>query len=99
MKHWMLERDQLIEQTLAFVEGVTAKRPARTVAAASARTEPAKPAEQARLAAPPKPEQITPIGFAPLPSERAEIQRRVANFKAQQQKFQRAREADYDAIF
>jgi len=34
-----------------------------------------------------------------MASERAEIERRVANFKAQQQKFQRAREADYDAIF
>ena len=99
MKHWMRERDQLIEQTLAFVEGVTAARPVRTIAAAPARTEPAKPAEQARPAAAPKPERITAIGFPPLPSERAEIQRRVANFKAQQQKFQRAREAHYDAIF
>ena len=34
-----------------------------------------------------------------MASERAEIERRVANFKAQQQKFQRAREADYNAIF
>jgi chorismate mutase len=34
-----------------------------------------------------------------MASERAEIERRVAYFKAQQQKFQRAREADYDAIF
>ena len=29
---------------------------------------------------------------------RGEIQQRVANFKAQQQKFQRAREAHYNAI-
>ena len=39
------------------------------------------------------------MGLAPMASERAEIERRVANFKAQQQKFQRAREAHYDAIF
>ena len=39
------------------------------------------------------------MGLPPMASERAEIERRVANFKAQQQKFQRAREADYDAIF
>jgi hypothetical protein len=106
MKLWMRERDQLIEQTLAFVEGVAAARPVRTVAAVSARAEPAKPAGPAE---PPKPERLAPIGVAPIgfasigpapmASERAEIERRVANFKAQQQKFQRAREADYDAIF
>ena len=96
MKHWMRERDQLIEQTLAFVEGVAAARPARTAAAASAsaRAEPARPVEQAGPAEPPKPAMV-----APMASERAEIERRVANFKAQQQKFQRAREAHYDAIF
>lgn len=99
MKHWMRERDQLIEQTLAFVEGVTAMRPARTAAAAPVRAEPAGPAG---LAAPPKPAApavFAPIMVVPMASERAEIERRVANFKAQQQKFQRAREADYDAIF
>jgi hypothetical protein len=114
MKWWMRERDELIEQTLAFVEGVAAARPARTAAAASARAEPAKPLEQAGPAEPPKPAgfapiRLAPIGLAPIglapirlapmASERAEIERRVANFKAQQQKFQRAREADYDAIF
>jgi hypothetical protein len=96
MKHWMRERDQLIEQTLAFVEGVAAARPARTATAAS---EPAKPVEQAGPAEPPKPAGFAAIRPAPLASERAEIERRVANFKAQQQKFQRAREAHYDAIF
>jgi hypothetical protein len=94
MKHWMRERDQLIEQTLAFVEGVAAARPARAGPAAPARAEPAKAAQPARPAEPPK-----PVNLAPIVSERAEIERRVANFKAQQQKFQRAREADYDAIF
>jgi hypothetical protein len=84
MKWWMRERDQLIEQTLAFVEGVAAARPART--------EPAKKAEPA--VEPPK-----PAGPPSMASERAEIERRVANFKANQQKFQRAREAHYDAIF
>jgi hypothetical protein len=99
MKHWMHERDQLIEQTLAFVEGVAAARPARTAAAASTRAEPAKPVEQAERVKPPKPAALAPLGLAPVVSERAEIQRRVANFKAQQQKFQRTREAHYDAIF
>jgi hypothetical protein len=96
MKWWMRERDQLIEQTLAFVEGVAAARPARTEPAKQAepvkKPEPAKKAEPA--VAPPK-----PMGPPSLASERAEIERRVANFKANQQKFQRAREAHYDAIF
>ena len=96
MKHWMYERDQLIEQTLAFVQGVAAARPAQIVPAAS---EPAKPAEQTRPVEPPKPAGFAPIRVAPVVSERAEIERRVANFKAQQQKFQRAREAQYDVIF
>jgi hypothetical protein len=99
MKHWMRERDQLIEQTLAFVEGVAAARPARPAAAASPHAEPVKAVEPARPAEPPKPAGLAPIRVVPMASERAEIERRVANFKAQQQKFQRAREADYDAIF
>jgi hypothetical protein len=99
MKHWTVERDQLIEQTLAFVQGVAAARPAQTIAAAFTRAEPTKPAEQARPVGLPKPAGFAPIRVAPMLSERAEIERRVANFKAQQQKFQRAREADYDAIF
>jgi chorismate mutase len=100
MMLWMRERDQLIEQTMAFVQGVAAAKPAR--AAAVALPEPAKPVAQARPAEPSKPEKFVPIGvagLAPMASERAEIERRVANFKAQQQKFQRAREAHYDAIF
>ncbi|HEV7878051.1 hypothetical protein [Bradyrhizobium sp.] len=100
MKLWMGERDQLIEQTLAFVQGVAAAKPARAVAAAGPpRAEPVKAVGQARPAEPSKSAAIAVMGPAPMASERAEIARRVANFKAQQQKFQRAREADYDAIF
>ena len=104
MKWWMRERDQLIEQTLAFVQGVATAKPARAAAAGPAQAEPAKPAEQAGPAEPPRSEPPRPaglaaIGFASMASERAEIERRVANFKAQQQKFQRAREDHYDAIF
>jgi chorismate mutase len=99
MKLWMRERDQLIEQTLAFVEGVAAARPARPAAVSPARAEPARSVAQIGPAEPSKPEKFAPIELVPMPSERAEIERRVANFKAQQQKFQRAREAHYDAIF
>jgi hypothetical protein len=99
MKLWMRERDQLIEQTLAFVEGVAAAKPARAAAIGPARAEPAKPIAQAGPAELPRFAAIAPMGLVPMASERAEIERRVAKFKAQQQKFQRAREAHYDAIF
>jgi chorismate mutase len=90
---WMRERDQLIEQTRAFVEGIAAARPAQGIAAAPLQ-QAAKPAEPAR------PIQLPAISaLAPVASERAEIERRVAKFKAQQQKFQRQREADYHKIF
>jgi len=92
MQLWMRERDQLIEQTRAFVEGIAAARPAVNIATQV--REPAKPAEL------PRPIELPAMPvLAPLASERAEIERRVAKFKAQQQKFREAREADYHAIF
>jgi hypothetical protein len=109
MKLWMRERDQLIEQTMAFVQGVAAAKPAAAVG--PARAEPARPVAQAGPAELPREPSrelprpagiapiIAPLGLAPMASERADIERRVAKFKAQQQKFQRAREAHYDAIF
>jgi len=103
MKLWMRERDQLIEQTMAFVQGVAAAKPVRAAAFGPARAEPAKPAAQASPAELPtelpRLTGIPPMGLAPMASERADIERRVAKFKAQQQKFQHAREAHYDAIF
>jgi hypothetical protein len=99
MKLWMRERDKLIEQTMAFVQGVAAAKPVRPVTAGPAQPEPAQPVAQPGPEAPLKPAGIPIMGLAPMASERAEIERRVANFKAQQQKFQRAREAHYDAIF
>jgi hypothetical protein len=104
MKLWMRERDQLIERTMAFVQGVAAAKPVRAAAPGPAQAEPAKPAAQAGpaelpTAELPRPAGIIAMGLAPMASERAEIERRVAKFKAQQQKFQRAREAHYDAIF
>jgi hypothetical protein len=99
MKLWMRERDQLIEQTMAFVQGVAAAKPVRAAVVGPVRAEPAKPAAQAGTAEPSRPEKFGAIGLVTMASERAEIERRVAKFKAQQQKFQRAREDHYDAIF
>jgi chorismate mutase len=94
MKLWMRERDQLIEQTKAFVEAVAATGPISVAAAAPAVAEPAKSAE------PVKKIEFRSLATAlPVTSERAEIERRVAKFKAQQQKFQRDREASYHEIF
>jgi flagellar biosynthesis/type III secretory pathway protein FliH len=92
MKWWMRERDQLIEQTMAFVEGVTAARPVR--AEPSPKSEPAPKPEPA-----PAVEASKPAAPAFMASERAEIEKRVANFKAHQQKFQREREEHYNAVF
>src|SRR4051794_39428270 len=92
MKLWMRERDQLIEQTMAFVQGVAAAKPAR--AADPVRAEAAKPVVQAGVE-PSKPAGIAFMALPPMTSERAEIERRVAKFKAQQRKFQRAREDHY----
>jgi hypothetical protein len=99
MQLWMRERDQLIEQTRAFVEGVAAARPAANLTA-PARPEPAT-GESGKAAAEPAPPIVVPAmpALGPFGSERAEIELRVAKFKAQQQKFQRAREADYHEIF
>jgi hypothetical protein len=94
MQLWMRERDQLIEQTRAFVEGVAAARPARTALAAAVEPRPARPAEPARPIELPAMSALPPVA-----SERAEIERRVAKFKTQQQKFQREREASYAEIF
>jgi hypothetical protein len=98
MQLWMRERDQLIEQTRAFVEGVAATRPAASVRA-PARAEPGR-AEPPKASEPAPPIVLPAMpALAPGASERAEIELRVAKFKAQQQKFQRAREADYAEIF
>lgn len=108
---WKIERDALIAQTLAFVQSVARKNDdagndagqdlkqdagnpdaARDVVAAAidaARIEPPKIAE------PPRNARILP---APPSSDfRAEIQSRVANFRAHQERFHREREEFFSA--
>jgi hypothetical protein len=101
---WMRERDLLIAQTMAFVQSVTGKRPdGETPAVLSAATSdrpaaPSLPDIEAMLAEaitnpePPKPLQISRTA---LRSEyQNEIQARVANFRAHQQRFLKERD-DY----
>jgi hypothetical protein len=99
---WMRERDLLIAQTMAFVQSVTGKKPdgEKLVAfsAAASPTAPTMPDIEAMLAEaisnpePPKPLQIS---RTVLRSEyQNEIQARVANFRAHQQRFLKERD-DY----
>jgi hypothetical protein len=81
---WMKDRDRLIEETLAFVQGVGTRKPLRIESLtqvepskAFAPQQPAKPKDK--------------------PFEREEIRQRVADFKATQNRFQREREEYYRA--
>ena len=103
---WMRERDLLIAQTMAFVQSVTGKKPdgdEKPVAFSAATSDrpaaaPSMPDIEAMLAEaitnpePPKPLQIS------RPARRSEyqneIQARVANFRAHQQRFLKERD-DY----
>jgi chlorite dismutase len=72
MNEWTNKRDLLVEETLAFVQGVTTDGPETVIAAVA-------PAAQKNR----------------LDMERAVIQRRVASFKANQERFQREQEEYY----
>jgi hypothetical protein len=108
---WKKERDLLIAQTLAFVQSVTGKNedsgePARALGidlapnvaavAAPAPTEAMRNAIE--IAQQPV---IAPPVVAPVPKPavakdfRTEIQERVANFRAHQERFHREREAHF----
>ena len=87
MKSWMEERDLLIAQTMAFVEGVAASTPSpvepQIIAAPIdlvQNTEQPVQLERERVEAPAEP--IATLG--PRMDERAEIQKRVASFRAHQ---------------
>ena len=100
---WMRERDLLIAQTMAFVQSVTGKKPdgekpVAFSAAASDLPAPAMPDIEAMLAeatANPEPPKPLQISRPALRSEyQNEIQARVANFRAHQQRFLKERD-DY----
>jgi hypothetical protein len=85
MSEWMKQRDVLIEETMAFVQGVAADAP--------------KTADSPKSVVPLVQSHV--VGAIPSPKnrvdmERAMIQRRVADFAARQQKFQQEREEYYE---
>ena len=83
IKFWTRERDPLVEQTLSFVAGIASARPAE-------------------LAPPPdipaaEPPQRIDTDF--MMSERADHQRRVLEFRAQQEKIRQGREEHYNSVW
>ena len=104
---WKKERDTLVAQTLAFVQSVAGKKDVTRESADKADWGPEVEtarldafkfaelpviAEPAGIPTPPKGTQISPVDAAS--DIRTEIQSRVANFRAHQQRFQRER-AEY----
>jgi hypothetical protein len=85
MNEWMKQRDLLIQETLAFVQGIAGEGTKATDL-----TKPVAPLVQRPV-----------VGEVPSPKERigmerAMIQSRVADFVARQQKFQQEREEYFE---
>jgi hypothetical protein len=91
MTSWMEERDRLVAQTLAFVQGVAAANPFRPAATPAASPAPPQLAQ-------PKPLPLSSSSRAPPVSERDEIMRRVAAFKAHQHRLIKERETYYASV-
>jgi hypothetical protein len=99
---WVKERDLLIAQTLAFVQSVTGNRleaEAYSAAAESKARIAAAPIDATRIVGPPESIPVPRAESLPAPRTafaedlRAEMQSRVARFRAHQERFTREREA------
>jgi hypothetical protein len=84
VQQWTKDRDLLVEEVLAFAQGIAAAKAVRTEILTE--VEPAKVIEPAQMV---KPRDKL--------FEREEIRQRIAAFKANQNKFQREREEYYKA--
>jgi hypothetical protein len=80
IKFWTRERDPLVEETLSFVKGISASRPA----------EPEQNVEPVEIVLTKRPDTDFMI------SERADFRRRVIEFRARQQSIRQGREQYYD---
>jgi hypothetical protein len=101
MKSWMEERDLLIAQTMAFVEDVAASRPSRVEPQIIAA--PTDQVQKEEQPIPVEPERVEvlaePIAtLRPRIDERAEIQKRVASFKAHQTRLIHDREQFFRSV-
>lgn len=93
---WASERDLLIVQTMAFVQSVTGKKPET-----DARIEPSSSSALVAFNRPELPAEAveTPLEPAVAASPvRAEIESRVAAFRAHQQRFDRERDRHYNSV-
>ena len=92
---WVVERDLLIAQTMAFVESVTGKKPE-----ADAQVEPRSPAvvEFKQLESPV--EAAVTLRKPPVARSavREEIEGRVAAFRAHQQRFDQERDRHFNSV-
>ena len=92
---WVMERDLLIAQTMAFVESVTGKKPAADLRVESPPSavigfeQPESPVEV--VATPRKP----PVARSAV---REEMEGRVAAFRAHQQRFDRERDRHFNSV-
>ena len=92
---WVMERDLLIAQTMAFVESVTGKKP---VAGAQVESRSSPVIEFAQLESPIETAETSrkpPVARNPV---REEIEGRVAAFRAHQQRFDRERDKHFNSV-
>jgi hypothetical protein len=87
---WQSELEAMIEETQALANAVQAKVPKQIASAQLS---------ERVLAEASQPKQVEPASSAASGSEREEIKRRVANFKAVQDRMQREREDCFVKIF
>jgi hypothetical protein len=95
MNEWKKELDLLVEETMAFVRSVGDDASKKIDFPQTA-----APRESQGVASHPEPMQLPMAAEVPTPKDRLDmerdvIQRRVANFKANQKKFQKDREEYY----
>lgn len=101
---WVMERDLLIAQTMAFVQSVTGKKP-ETEAQVESLSSPAVEFEQleppVEVAATPHKLEVaatprrSPVARSAI---REEIEGRVAAFRAHQQRFDRERDKHFNSV-
>lgn len=92
---WVMERDLLIAQTMAFVESVTGKKPAadaQVESPSSPVTEFEQPESPIEVAATPR---KPPVARSAV---REEMEGRVAAFRAHQQRFDRERDRHFNSV-
>lgn len=92
---WVVERDLLIAQTMAFVQSVTGKKPEAEAQLES----PSSPVVQ--IEQPESPAEVVETSRRPLVARspvREEIEGRVAAFRAHQQRFDRERDRHFNSV-